>query len=442
MASLVSTYPALWDILQISLALALIVAWGISFICAPGGRRRWLLGLRRFRPHSTHWPISIGVSTGVVIPTVWLIWPDLPGKEALLMILAFLIAAELALRCFPPKPGALVDLSSEENLFTSRLYQPHHYTLFEPRPNIHTAAGLAHNRWGFRDHRSLEPDAQAIRLVFLGGAVMYGATTRDNAALFTRHLENRLNAAYQEQLNGRRFEVINAAMADATSAEMLLRQIFAVSEIHPTLVAIQIGHSEIWTRTVSDDYFGDFRQLRKPYGHGRLLQPRMSVADSLTRAFIWRSALLNSILGSRVPAENLLELNNRDNTGHPARLQKNPPIYLERNLRYILTLNQEMGARSLLIGNQLPKNVCSGSSYHLAIPEHNALMARIAQERQVPFFDLEAALPLTDEVSELSKYLNFAGQQRLAELLFEFLSQAGLIDALLEEKYDPLNRAV
>lgn len=413
------------------LALALIPIWLLLFMTAPGGRRRWLFGLRRFRPRSDHWGITLALTAAPMGTLALLLWPEAPGKGLVLLILLLLLVWELALRVHPPKPNPQVDLSAEETLFTSRLHQPHHYTLFEPRPDIHSAQGLAHNRWGFRDHRPLAPDAQAIRLVFLGGAVLYGATTPDNAALFTRHLEDRLNTAYRERLGGRRFEVINAAMADATSAEMLLRQIFAVFEIQPALVAVQVGHSEIWTRTVSDDYFGDFRQLRKRYGHGRLLQPRTSVADSLARALIWRSALLNHAFGAWVPAESLLEMNNRDNTGQPARLKKNPPIYLERNLRYILTLNQEMGALSLLLGNWLPKDGRPGSSYHLAIPEHNALMERIAKTRRVPFLDVETGLPLTEDICEQRKFLNLAGQQRLADLLFHFLVQSGLIEALL-----------
>jgi lysophospholipase L1-like esterase len=318
----------------------------------------------------------------------------------------------------------------EESLFTSRLYRPHHYTLFEPRPNIYSQQGLVHNRWGFREHRPLPPDPLAIRLVFIGGSIVYGVRTHDNCELYTRHLEERLNETYREQLGERHFEVINAGMANATTNEILLRLIFAVSEIRPALVAIQAGICDTWPRTVSDDYFGDYRQARKRYGHGRWLQPELSLADSLARALIWRSALLDLWLGNQVPAEPLLEMCDVERTGHPDRLVRNPPIYFERNLRFMLTLCREMGAFSLLIGDPVPVSQ-RHCSYQIAVPEHSAVMERLSGERGVPFLDLGRVLPLTDDIRTGDKYLNAEGQRRLAAAIFDHLQQSGQINALL-----------
>ncbi len=419
------------DLMRYFTAGLIPAIWGLAFITAPG--RRWC-GLRLFRPRSSHWLITLITTGSIVATAAVLIWPRAPGQETILAIIGLLILGELLKRGFPAPPNRQITLSAEENLYTSRLYQPHHYTLFEPRPNIHSAEGLIHNRFGFRDRRLLEPDPNAIRLVFMGGPTVYGITIQDNSQLFTHLLEDRLNEAYRDRLESRHFEVINVGMANATSAEMLLRLIFAVSEIKPTLVAIQAGICDTWPRVASDDYFGDFRQMRKRYGHGRLLQPRLSVADSLARALIWRSALLEGWLGNSIPAEPLLEMTNHNNTGLRKRLTVNPPRYFERNLDYMLALNQAMGAQSLLIGDPIPIGPTSDGLYQRAVPEHHAIMADLAERRRVPYFDLASALSLSDEIRELDKYLNAEGQRQLAQQLFDFLRREELVEALLSHK--------
>jgi hypothetical protein len=214
---------------------------------------------------------------------------------------------------------------------------------------------------------------------------------------------------------------------------MLLRQIFAVSELRPALIAIQAGICDAWPRIIGDDYRGDYGKIRKRYGHGPILLTMASVAESLARALIWRSALLNRWLGWRVPAESLLSMTNRANAGRGDRLARNPPVYFERNLRYMLALTREMGALPLLIGDPIPVGRSPDGLYQRAVPEHNAVMARLASERQVAFLDLGAALPLTDDIRDQDKYLNQAGQQRLAGLLFDVLEQSGLTERLLAE---------
>lgn len=427
MSSSIQTF----DLVRYGMAGLILAIWGLAFITAPGGR--WFR-LRLFRPRSSHWLITLITTGSIATGTAILIWPHAPGQDAILGIIGLLLLGELFNRRFPAPPDQQVTLSAEETLYTSRLYQPHHYTLFEPRSNIYSAEGLVHNRYGFRDRRLLEPDPNAIRLVFMGGATVYGVTVRDNRQLFTHLLEELLNEVFRDRLKARHFEVINAGMANATSAEMLLRLIFAVSEIRPALVAIQAGICDTWPRVASDDYFGDFRQMRKRYGHGPLLQLRLSIADSLARALIWRSALLEGWLGNLIPAEPLLEMTNHNNTGRRDRLVTNPPHYFERNLDYMLALNQAMGAQSLLIGDPVPLGPDPKGLYQRAVPEHHAVMANLAARRGVPYFDLASALPLNGDIRERDKYLNAEGQRRLAEQFFNFLLHEELVETLLLTK--------
>jgi hypothetical protein len=90
-----------------------------------------------------------------------------------------------------------------------------------------------------------------------------------------------------------------------------------------------------------------------------------------------------------------------------------------------------MGAEPLLVGDPIPVGKRLDGLYQRAVPEHNAVMARLSQSAGVPFLDLGMALPLTDDIRVQDKYLNAEGQRRQAALLFGFLRASGLIDRLL-----------
>ena len=79
-----------------------------------------------------------------------------------------------------------------------------------------------------------------------------------------------------------------------------------------------------------------------------------------------------------MPAESLLNLTNRANRGRGDRLAQKPPVYFERNLRYMLALTGEMGALPLLIGDPIPVGHSPEGLYQRVVPGHNAVMARLA----------------------------------------------------------------
>lgn len=418
--------------LRRAVAMLILLLWAGSFFIGCGWG--WH-GLNWQAPKSGHEWITIGLTGGLATLAALLSGLGSAHRRRVVWsVLLLLIAAEALSRMFPPALGNEVTLLPGESAFTARLHQPNHYTLFEPRPNLHTPDGLIHNRFGFRDARPLAPDPTAIRLVFIGGPTVYGAMTRDNRDLFTHHLEELLNANYGSELGGRHFEVVNAGMANATSAETLLRLIFAVSEVKPDLVAIQLGGSDAWPRVASDDSFSDFRQMRKRYSHGQVCQPQLTVADSFARALVYRSALLNRLLGTYLPGEPLLEMTNHNNTGKIQRLKDHPPVYFERNVRYMLSLIRTMGAKALLVGDPIPVGPRADGLYQRAVPEHNAVMSKLGLEEKVPFLNLGTELPLTDDIRIGEKYLNTVGQDRKATLLFVALRDHGIIKELMAKK--------
>jgi len=71
-------------------------------------------------------------------------------------------------------------LPDNEPKYSERLHEAHPYVLYIPKSNLSLASGLHHNRFGFRDSRSLKSKGNAIRVVFIGGSTTYNATIWDN----------------------------------------------------------------------------------------------------------------------------------------------------------------------------------------------------------------------------------------------------------------------
>jgi hypothetical protein len=90
-----------------------------------------------------------------------------------------------------------------------------------------------------------------------------------------------------------------------------------------------------------------------------------------------------------------------------------------------------MGALALLVGDPIPVSQSVDGLYQLAVPENNSTMSKLALEEKVPFLNLGIELPLSQDIRVSDKYLNAAGQNKEADLLFVALEKQGLIKALL-----------
>jgi lysophospholipase L1-like esterase len=410
-------------------ALAAILAWLLSLVVSSPRHHRWT---------GIHWetfPVTLAITLPLALIVATILWPGRPRLRLLgLGLLVLLLATELALRIAPPVQDELIRLAPGEGTYSSKLLQPALYGLYQPRPNLHTADGIVHNRLGLRDSRPLLPDGKAVRIVFIGGSTVYGALVHDNRKVFTHQLELLLNRRYGKES----FEVINAGVPAASSAESLIQLIFTVSELKPDLVVVQQGLTDVWPRVAGESYSSDFREWRKPWGYPGLWQDSGSAAESISRFLVYHSALAHYLFADRVPGTNILAMINRVNGGELAQLERHPPRYFERNSRYMIQLIRTMGARPMLVGEIIPPPPVHPGGitevYQRGIPEHNRVLARLAGAEHIPYFDLATALPLTEEIRTHGKFLNAEGQRRKAVLLFGFLEERGIIRSLLAAK--------
>lgn len=350
--------------------------------------------------------------------------------------------------------------TSPAQLDLETVYVPHHYTLYNLRPNFSTSEGTVHNRLGFRDHRELLPEANVIRIVFIGGSTTYTIGIKENTQIFSYGLEQRLNDYYQDRLDGYRIEVINAGMGGATSAENLLRLMFFVSEISPDLVVIQHGINDVWPRCTKAQIQSDFSNYRKLWEKPETLETDFlalgrPIASALPLTIMKKSVFFKYLLrriGFPVDASithsyddtshtvNVLHIyaminqSNITSDGENAQyLTQNSPKYFERNTRYMLAICRSLGSQVLLATEAYDPQKAK-SAWNVAMPQHNALLARIAEEEHVLFYDFANEMSSDDGYMGDEFHVNQRGSDLKRDLFFQYFVEHRIIPQLQAQK--------
>lgn len=357
------------------------------------------------------------------------VWLVLPYAMALIVL-------EVGVRTWVANFGSddlralfLTPFSGLHSFSEQSTYVPHHYTLYGLRPDLAREDGTVHNGLGLRDHRPLNSSDGVKRIVFIGGSTTYTVGLKDNRQIFTTRLEQRLNEYYRQQGSVEKIEVVNAGMPGATSAENLLRLIFFVSETAPDLVVIQHGLNDIWPR-VRKGITTDFSNYRKVWEKPNYFQ-QAPIAYGLVHTVVEQSAIL-TFLARRfgiIPQATVGDMVTRKDVPHGTRfLSENSTVYLERNTRFMIAVCRAMGARVLLATEAYSQD--GGKMRLLAMPEHNALIARIADEEQVWFYDFNEEMAKDARHMPDGRHVNQEGSDLKADLFFSFLLRHDIVARL------------
>lgn len=320
--------------------------------------------------------------------------------------------------------------TASDDLGADVVYVPHHYALYHLRPGLRTQEGTAHNSLGMRDHREFtDKPPGALRVVFIGGSTTYTVGILDNAKIFSRRLEYLLDYHYRSVLPGTAIQVINAGMGAATSAENLLRLMFFVSELRPDLVVIQHGLNDVWPRT-RKGIQSDFSNYRKSWGEPDYFRARPLLIGLLT-TLVHRSVLLSFVArmtGLMAPTQVEDLINRRDVPVDDSYVRENDARFFERNTRYMIAVCRSMGAAVLLASEVYTER--AGKARLLAMPEHNAILARLAQSEKVAFFDFHTQMKKDDEHVPDGRRVSQVGSDLKADLFFRYFRDHELIPSL------------
>lgn len=350
------------------------------------------------------------------------------------LVLALLVL-ELGLRWwFPAAPAgvrAVLSPAAGGVGVESGIYRRHHYALYNLTPDLATADGLRHDHLGLRDARELTPDPEAIRIVFLGGSTTYTVGIRDNRAIFTARLEERLNRELAANLGGRRFEVVNAGLPGATSAENLIRLELLVAEIEPALVVVQHGLNDGWARAAGD-LAPDYANYRRCWGPPPAWPPDRPLAAGAVAWLRQRSMVVALGVGALrlLPVPVIA-----DYVRHPdeqltlEHLEQSSPRYFARNTRSMIAVARGLGAEVLLATMAVAPDWSPVPCR--AVAEHNRVLAEVAATTGTPLFDFAAAMPTGPELMPDGRHASQAGSDLKADLFFDELTRSGLVERLL-----------
>jgi hypothetical protein len=237
-------------------------------------------------------------------------------------------------------------LSSRERFVgvTDSYVVPHPYMLYAPRPGFEEFGYKQINSLGYRGHEfTYAKPSGTYRILCLGGSTTLSYPyIKDPARAWPALLETKLNERYP----GRRFEVINAGLGYATSAELLAGYMFRHRYLQPDMVVIHEGGNDT-DPLMFENYNPEYTHFRAPGVRvivGRV--ERLLLHSNAFRLFYmhyWRD--VPSIYISQPYGFDLLSRKDA-----LQRVRDTYPLGFERNIDLIIRTAQADGAKVLLVG--------------------------------------------------------------------------------------------
>ena len=307
-------------------------------------------------------------------------------------------------------------------------WTPHQYLVYYPTPN-YVKGQTFHNSLGYRnDEFTVEKPSNVFRIVALGGSSTYDVRIEDNEKTFTAQLEKLLTEEYGYQ----NVEVINAGVPGYNSWEILINLEFRVLDLDPDLVIIYEGTNDVHARLVEPSaYRGDNSGRRQPWHlppvspweHSALLRIMSRMMNFTRQVSVDDFASSPTFLSW--PFEYRLD---EDGADPKDILEKNPPIYFQRNLENMFAIAKENGIEILFSTwaySPYLNDYASKDYYQQGFQENNDIVKKVANGHHVPLFDFAAVMPQDARYWADGRHVNEAGALEKATLFAEFIHTTG-----------------
>jgi len=299
--------------------------------------------------------------------------------------------------------------------------QRHHYLNYSLTPGF-SRDKLRHNSIGFRgkEFKKEKPDS-IFRIVCLGGSTTYTEMVNDNEKTYPALLEKIL----RDSFGYKNTEVINAGVPGYNSWESLINLEFRVLDLNPDLVVVYHGTNDVHPRLIPPDkYQADNGGRRKDWQW-----PETSIWDKSTLLRILRRKHGYS---SQV-ALGGLTTQQYGSTGEDESkiLDKNPPIFYERNLKSMVGLSTAHDFKIMLATwAYCPQknDYASTAHYMKGFKEGNDAVVKIGDELDIPVYEFDLDMPQRVEFWADGRHLNEKGAALKAKLFADFILENGIID--------------
>ena len=309
-------------------------------------------------------------------------------------------------------------------------WTPHPYLVYYPTPN-YKKGPTSHNSLGYRnDEISAEKPSNVYRIVALGGSSTYDVSIEDNKKTFTAQLEKLL----KEEYGYRNVEVINAGVPGYNSWEILANLEFRVLDLDPDLVIIYEGTNDVHARMVEpSSYRGDDSGRRQPWHVPPVpLWEHSTFLRIVSRMMNFtRQVSIDDFTSSPTFLSWPYEYRLSETDVSPAEiLEKNPPIYFQRNLENMIAIANEHGIQILFSTwaySPYLNDYASKDYYQQGFWENNEVVKEVANRHHIPLFDFAAVMPQDAKYWADGRHVNELGALEKATLFAEFIHAQGLV---------------
>ena len=333
----------------------------------------------------------------------------------------------------------------EREISNKPKYSPHRYLGYYPTPN-YVKGKNRHNSLGYRGEEIRIPKpAGQFRIVTLGGSTTYTGNVDDYKKSYPYLLEK-----YLRRKGQRNVTVVNAGADAWSSWESLINFELRVLDLDPDMIIVYHGLNDIHSRIVwpPEAYRGDNSGRRAPNQTVSVMPSIFEHSTLLRIAMIETGISISPVTFERTidrhPDTYLgaLFAKQKSKGVYPTGifreksvrkiLERNGPIYFDRNIRNIVTIAKSRGIKVVLssfsyspLFSELPR--VSSQEYISAYEESNQLLEEIAGEMDVYFFDFASKFPTAKQWYTDGRHVNEDGAQLKAELFGAFLMEKQLL---------------
>lgn len=299
---------------------------------------------------------------------------------------------------------------------------PHPYLLYQTTKNFSGKGFLQHNSLGYRnDEFEIEKDTSVTRILALGGSTTYMYPYIPNPKnTWVGVLERKLN----EQGKGK-FQVINAGLSYATTAELLASYVFRHQYLKPDILIIHTGGNDI-TPLFYENYNAEYTHFR---ASGNGLKPR-----KLEKYFLKISAAIRLFYTIWLNTQETVyqsqpyTLDLVDRRRALERVKQNESLGFRRNLETLVKMAKNDGLKVVIFGflqakeenfaTRKPALEGLERAYSIGLKKHYKIMEEIAQKFEIPFIIPQQEL-FDDSWFLDNCHLNEKGEEVKAKILFD-----------------------
>jgi len=319
------------------------------------------------------------------------------------------------------------------------IYTHHRYLGYYPTPN-YVSGNNRHNSLGYRGEEIEVPKpAGRFRIVCLGGSTTYTGQVDDYKKSYPALLEDYLKEKGYENV-----DVVNAGASGWSSWESLINLELRVQDLDPDLIVVYHAINDVLARFVSPTsaYRGDNSGRRAP-NHTSIFMPSVFEYSSVLRIAMITAGMKYphaafernvDILPETYVGQQFRDQITADtypdglfnDVSAEAILEKNSPIYFERNMRNIINVAKNNEMKVMLssfayspLFTEHPS--VSSQEFVSALEEHNRLLERIADTMDVPFLDFSNLFPNERRLYVDGQHVNEEGAQLKADLFGSFI---------------------